>query len=355
MRKVMTGVMRLTVALLVALSASIGVAGALNDLPAQAAPVTRAAPHSKQDGGSLSITQPSPQNGIVEGPVGANMVITGSGLTPGDIYDIGYAAQGTGCATGDTDFSSVVTAQAQSDGTLTVAFAWPSDAATVGASYYVCAKDTTTTSNPILQSDATFLVKSASAPAITVTATSNFEGTPLPTPAPTNTLYQGGYAQISGSNFFPGGVTLFAQLTNSPFTAQQYNPNARLTVANDATILSEDNGSFTAIVKLPENAVGQFYLNVVSQDGSSSMLPSLVASIPITIGTPPATATPTVHATPTVRATPTSHRTTTPKPPSAKRIAAIIGLSSVSVLLFVIGIILLVSASLTSRQHPWQT
>ncbi len=336
--------MGLAVALIVGASASMSAAaGAL------AAPTAHQRP---LDGGSITITQPQASNGIIEGPVGLNMGISVSGAAPNDTYQLGYATQSDTCANGFTAFSSGQTATAQSDGTFTATFAW-ADATTVGTSYYVCAQDQTTSSNPTLQSTATFLVESDTAPSISVTAVGDFGGTALPNPPPANTLYKSGYAQITGSNFYPGGATLFAQLTSSPFSAPQYNPNTHLPVANDAQIISNVTGAFSVVVKLPD-FTGSYYLNVVSQDGSTSVLPSLVASVQVNITDTPATPTPTVSPTPTITITPTpTTRSSRPTPqPSAKRIAAIIGLSSVSVLLFLIGVILLVSAAMTQRQRP---
>ncbi len=329
-----------TLALAVALCAS-AVTPAFGLTSAREAPRAQAAP---LDSGSISILVPAnPQ-----GPVGTNLYIRAAGLTPGDAYQLGYAPQSATCAGTVTPISTASPATAESNGAFFSAFAWPPDANAVGTAYYICAQDQTTPTNPPVASADLFTVDSAAAPSIQINAVDR-SGAPLATPPPNNTLYAGGYAQITGNNFLPGGVQLLVQETADPFTASLYNPNRALSVVSGSPITTA-SGSFTIVVQLPQEQ-GAFYLSVVSADGRigpPAVLSSLVASQQVTISPPPATPTPTVSATATATATPTP----TPSPsrgPSSGQVAAVVGLGSASVLFFLIGIILLVSAAVTSR------
>jgi len=303
------------------------------------------------DSGAISIERPTPVVGVAEGPVGTNLYIKAVGLTAGDTYQLGYATQTATCA-GPGAITAIVGATptpAESNGGFFATFAWPSDAAAVGTSYYICAQDQTTITNPPVASTDLFRVDSAAAPSFQINAV-DMNGTPLATPAPSNTLYAGGFVQITGNNFFPGGKHLFVQETADPYTAPVYDPQQALKIISGAA-LSDQSGSFNLVVQLPPEQ-GALYLNVVSTDGlaagANSILPSLVASQQVTIAPPPATPTPTVKATATAASTPTPAPAAR-KGPSATRVAAVIGLGSVSVLLFLIGIILLVSAAVSPR------
>jgi hypothetical protein len=248
-----------------------------------------------------------------------------------------------------TPISTTINTHAESNGAFFAAFAWPPDANVVGTAYVICAQDLTTPTNPPAPSAKPFTVDSAAVPSIQVSAVDR-SGAPLATPPPSGALYAGGYAQIVGNNFLPSGESLLVQETADPFTANLYNPQRALQVVSGSPITTA-SGSFMIVVQLPQEQ-GAVYLSVVSADGrtvgANSILPSLVASQPVSIAPTPATPTPTVSATPTPVVTPTP-TPTAPKGPSSARVAAIAGLGSVSVLLFLIGIILLVSAAVTSR------
>ena len=317
--------------------------------------VAQAAQATRADSPALTIVRPAPVVGVAEGPVGTNLYITASGLTPSDMYQLGYATQSATCAGAGaiTPIAGAAPVQADSSGDLTSAFAWPSDAAAVGTSYYVCAQNQTTPATPPVASSAVFRVDSAAAPSFQINAV-DMNGTPLATPAPSGPLYAGGYVAITGNNFFPGGKHLFVQETADPYTATVYDPQQALKIiSGDA--LSDQSGSFNLVVQLPPEQ-GALYLNVVSDDGvadgANSVLPSLVASQQVTIAPTPATPTPTVKATATPHVTPTPTPTSTHKSASSTQVAAVVGLGSVSVLLFLIGIILLVSAAVAPRPRP---
>ncbi|MEO7001567.1 MAG: hypothetical protein ABI068_07175, partial [Ktedonobacterales bacterium] len=173
---------------------------------------------------TLHITQPAPQSTTVEGPVGANVTVQGQAATAGDSYQLGYSIQSQGCASDFNAISAVQPLTVDTNGSFTATFAWPQDANSVGASYYVCAMDQTTATNPVAQSAEVFHVDAAAAPAITVVAL-DANGTPAPT---SNSLVAGGRAQISGQNFFPAGDNLYVFLTPHQFSGPDNVPDNRL-------------------------------------------------------------------------------------------------------------------------------
>src|SRR5262249_52067376 len=122
---------------------------------------------------TLNILVPAPANSQAEGPVDTNVTIQALGLPPNDTFQLGYAPAGNGgsCNSGFTEFPGF-TIQAQSDGTFLTTIPWPVDVNSVGAAYYICAQDTTSSgaaSGTITQSAQTFLVDSAQPPTIAVT------------------------------------------------------------------------------------------------------------------------------------------------------------------------------------------
>ena len=172
-----------------------------------------------------------------------------------------------------------------------------------------------------------------------------------PTPAPTATppdgkVYGGGYLQITGTNFTPGGQNISFFLTPGAFTPSDYNLNAALTVVS-GNIRTDNTGSFTVVVQLPTGETGSLTINAVSQDGTSTLLPTLVASQALAIVVAPATPTPQPTVSPTVETTVTpgtgNGKKTTP--PGPYKITGLIGLGTLSVILFIIGVGFLISAS----------
>ncbi len=301
---------------------------------------------------SVDIQKPQPVGGVAEGPVGANIYVQGS-APAGDTVIIGYAPQSAGCQTGFQQISGAQPSM-QSNGNFSATFRWPSAANIVNTEYYVCAQDTTT--NAIGQSSVLYRVDAASKPAISVQEVANPNAqTPLPgtpTPAPTATppngnVYSGGYLQITGANFTPGGQNLYFFLTPGPFTASDYNPSAALPVVSGDTRTASD-GSFQVTVQLPTGETGDLTVSAVSQDGTGTLLPTLVGSQALSIIVAPATPTPQPTISPTVATTPTTgtgggnQSSTTPSP---LQITGLIGLGMLSVILFIIGVAFLISAS----------
>ncbi|MEO7001830.1 MAG: hypothetical protein ABI068_08385, partial [Ktedonobacterales bacterium] len=108
-------------------------------------------------------------------------------------------------------------------------------------------------------------------------------------------------------------------------------------------------GNVSVTVAIPANmAPNNYYLTVVSADGGQGTLPTLVSnSVPVTLGAAP-TPTPTVAPSPTPAPTATPGNTGSAGP-GAGAIVALIGLSGLSIILFIMGVALLVSAAAIPR------
>ncbi len=300
---------------------------------------------------TVDIQKPQASGGVVEGPVGANIFAQGA-VPAGDGVTIGYAPQSTGCQSG---FQQISNAQpnVQANGNFGVSFKWPDAANAVNTEYYVCAEDTTT--SLIGQSTILYRVDAASAPSISVEQVDNpnaptpIPGTPTPAPtatAPAGKVYGGGYLQITGVNFTPGGQNLSFFLTTGAFTPSDYNPGSALTVVS-GDIRTASDGSFQVVVQLPSGETGDLTISAVSQDGTGDLLPTLVASKRLSIIVAPATPTPQPTVSPTVQstATPGNGSGTKKRAPGPLRITGLIGLGMLSVILFIIGVGFLMSAS----------
>jgi hypothetical protein len=345
------GIHRLTL-LVLALIATLAILGTLPDSVLSVETARAETP------GTLSIFVPVPNSsGAAFGPVGANVTITGSGLTPSVAFQLGAATSDAGCtAFGFQPFTGD-TVNTDSSGNFQTTFTWPSSLATSGTTYYICAEDTSST---FTQSQSTFEVDGNSAPAIT-----GAKLVPGPTPGPgtptlpTNAFYPGSTVEIDGSNFFPGSTTIKAYLTTSQISQPSDFTNAtELTAVTGQPITSDSNGQVTATVQIPgSQATGIYYLYLVSADGAANgqnALPALMAaSSSITLQTaPPA---PTATAT-TVAATPTTATSTTTgtgpsNGPGPGKLAAVVGLGGLSVVLFILGVMLLASAATLPRQQ----
>jgi hypothetical protein len=308
-----------------ALAAAGGVSG----------PLAAAQPH---DTVSLSIQIPVPGNdGVAQGPVGTNLTITGSGLTDQHTYQLGFAPQSVQCGNGVPTFSNATVTP--SAGAFTSTVKWPASAANVGGEYYICALDTTDTTQPPVQSADLFRVVAAAAPTFTLQDASSSK----PTAGPPYNLHFGTQVIVSGHNFAPGGLTLVAYLSQRAITSGNDLDSAQaLSTANSTPITTQDSGDITATIQLPApgptNPNGD-YLYLVSNDRQGSSLPSLMAFARVRLTQQPTpTPSPSPSATPKV--------TPTPPPPthqglSAGRIVAIVGLSLLSVVLLIVGVLVL--------------
>lgn len=331
--------------------AALAMVGALALTLGAQAPGAQAAPQAQADPGSISldITQPAPNNGIAEGPVGANLYVQGQG-TAGDTIQIGIATRATGCTTGFQALN--LSASVQNNGVFAVAFAWPQIANNVGDRYYVCAQDTT--ASAIGASQSLFQIDSANPPAISVTEVSDPNaptpgpGTPTPTPPnpPDGTFYAGGFIEVKGQNFTPGGLAIQIIVTPvqiSPTTAAL--PPLQI-VKGDS--VSKRDGSFDVIAQLPTGRTGPLYINATSTDGSSSVLPTLVGSQSANITLAPTpTPSPSPSPSPSASASATTGNTNPPPPPGpgTGRIIGAIALGLFSAIFFILGVAMLISAS----------
>ena len=318
-----------------------------------AAGTLTAAPVAQASGnGQVQIVVPQPDsNNNAPGPVGANVTITAQSLNAQDTYAVGVAISPAGCA---AQFISVTDQPITPDqsGNLRTTFTWPSAANAVGSSYFICVQDTKQPGSAALQSAAVYTVRAGSPPSISIKAAASQDGTPGPIPPQgSNHYYAGSQITITGENFVPGGQLLLAYLATQKITdPSQLQAALPLSTRDGSPITPDSNGSFTTTVTLPvpQGALpGTFHVYVVSQDGTASTYPFLMAEKTISILSPPApTPTVTVAApTPTV-ATPTPQGNGGGGP---KNLGAVIGLGVTSVLLFVIGVILLASAASMPR------
>jgi hypothetical protein len=295
--------------------------------------------------GTINILVPNPQGNAVQGPVGTNVTISGSGMNANDAYQIGYASQDIGCSSGFQAFSGL-SANTDSNGNFqSLTFSWPSTVANVGTVYYICAQDA---SSSQAQSQATFTVAAAQPPAITLTevASSSAGGGAQ---GPTG-FYPGGKVQIDGTSFLPGGVPLQVFLTTGQIQQQSdLNSAVLLSPVNGQGATSQSDGTVSITVKIPRSqSVGNYFIYVVSSDSQQGILPSLSAAAPITLGNAPAP-TPTVTPAPT----PTPKVQPTPPPPSGPGVGkdiTLFGLGGLSLVLLILGVYLLASASALPRQ-----
>jgi hypothetical protein len=309
---------------------------------------------------SLDIVVPRPASGVASGPVGANISISGSG-TGSHAYQIGYATKAATCSPNIQPLSGV-TATAGTDGAFSATFTWPTSGTTRGTSYYICAQDLAPLASaltPAIQSSQVYKVLTGDneTPSIALQAIPPVGATPPPTP-PDGSYYAQSPVTISGSNFVPGHSTLAAYVTPGQTFAPSDTSFPQLAVqGGGTTFTSQTNGVFVVTVTLPLSPRGQVYLHVVSTDSTKAFPPALDASQQINL-LPPQAATPTP---PTVSTTPSPSTTAgqgsgggggNGSAPNPSNVLAVIGLSGLSIILFVIGIILMTSASAMISPQP---
>jgi hypothetical protein len=306
--------------------------------------------HADPSTGSIHVVVPVPlaDNKTVQGPVGTKVSIVASQATAGATYNLGWAKPSDGCASsGFTAFSNgMTTVAADSSGTFSATFVWPSAASTIGTLYQICASDTANPTTDVITADQVFQVLGSTAPQITLSQA------PTVTPTRTSVFDAGGPIQVKGKGFLPVGTQVSIFITsNSTFSPQDYQPDNALKTDDGSPITSDSQGQFTAIVVTPPTVItGKFFLHAVSTDavinGSPQFPPSLVATRTIQIG-PPA-ATPTVAPSPT----PVKSSDTTQKNDNTMRVVGIVTLGLLSLVLFIIGGILVASVALGPRTPP---
>jgi hypothetical protein len=293
------------------------------------------------------VPNPNSSN-VAEGPVGANITVSGSGLVASDTYQIGYATQTTGCSSGFTAFGNI-TVPTDASGNFADTFSWPPTLANVGTSYYICAQDA---SNNQAQSSATFTVEGAQTPTISLQAVQGAAPGPGTPSVPTNGFYPGSTVEIDGSGFVPNTVQLIVYLSKSGI--QQWSDlqsATQLQPLNGQNITAGADGAVKVTVQIPfSKDPGSYVVSLVSADSQANALPSLVANAPITL-----TAAPTPTATALPSPSPTTGISVTPPPPPAAgpgagKVVALVGLGGLSLALFVLGVALLASAAALPRQ-----
>lgn len=310
---------------------------------------------ARADNPTLNITVPHPADKHTEGPVGTNITVHAQGLNAGDTYALGYARADVGCLAGFQAFQNeteTMTEKVGTDGTFTATIAWPASAHFIGATYYICAQNSTPAGAPLagtVQSDETFRVDAANAPAIDVAPSASAtpgDGTASPAP-PNGSFYQHSTLTLTGHNFVPGGTTLLiavsAQRLQQPADFQAAAQNALQTSDGNQNINSQPSGDINATVTLPANlGHGSYYVYVFSNDGGDQAIPSLVASKKITVVTAP-TPQPTATTAPTATATGKSSGGGGSGTPH--HFTAVLVLGGLSILLFIVGVIALLSAA----------
>ncbi len=296
-----------------------------------------ASAHAALDSGTLTIDHPT------QGPVGAHIFGTVKNGSHGHTFAVGYAGA-VGCLLNFNAIPGASNFTIKNDGTATFNFTWPSSTDT--GSYFVCARDIASPLQ-VLQSTNKYEVLSTTAPSITVAPAPSAAGTPTPTPdnSGNTTFYAGEQVQITGSNFLPGGTTVsiyYSGVENGLGTPLQSGINAGV------------QGDFQTIVTLPNFRTGVLYLQAATEDGTNGNAPSLQANARIMVTEPPtATSTATPNPSPTSSTTSSGHSPQQPGSTNgsdAPRVFGIVGLSTLSVLLLVVGAAFLITGSRARRQ-----
>lgn len=292
-----------------------------------------------RDTPSISIQIPIPNNGVAQGPVGANLTLSGSGFTDGHTYQLGYTPQGQSCGTNSSAVPTFAKGTVTSaNGAFSATVQWPAGAANVNGKYAICALDTTDTTQPPVQSSDLFQVVAASAPSFILQNPS----TSAPLQGPPYAVQVGSQVTISGQNFAPGGLTLQVFLARHQIkTLSDLNNATQLNTTNTTAISTQATGDVTATIQMPASVTsGTYYLYLISADTQGLGLPSLMAFVQVTIvPQPTATPQPSPTATPKAKATPTTGNTSGGT--SAGKVLGVVGLSLLSLLLLIAGVLLL--------------
>ena len=308
--------------------------------------------HADPSTGSMHVVVPAPSSDgkTVQGPVHTNVSVSAGQATAGATYSLGWATTTAGCATGFTAFTSAAPVTADDGGNFTATFVWPIAAGNPGALYFICASDTANPTTNVITADQVFQVLGSTAPQITLAQAPSATATATATG---KTFYAGGPVQVRGKSFLPVGTTVDIFVTSSAtFSPGDFQPDNALKTLDSSQIISDSQGQFTANVQLPNIFTGQLFLYAVSTDavsnGPPNFPPSLVASRTIQISAP--LPTPTAQPSPT----PKSHGGDKTGNDSGQttRIVAIAALGGLSLVLFIIGGILIASASLGSGKPP---
>lgn len=320
------------------------------------------APTAHAADSTLHIVVPNPSGNVASGPVGANVSIRGT-AQPNHSYQLSLASKDAQCSGSAQQQQQISTVTAGSDGSFSATFDWPSSGTSSGSSYYVCATDTQSLQGTLtgpLQSAEVYKVLAQDAPNIAIDVAPP-TGTPVATvtPPPSGSFYATSRVQLTGANFVPGGSTLQAYVTTSQnFSVGDTKTYHPLLLDNgNASFTSRSNGAFSVVVTLPQSPRGDVFLHVVSTDSSGSFPPALDADQSITVLNPQPTPTPptpspsasvgvTPSTTPHSGGTVPGGQTNTPDPGN---VLAVIGLSGLSIILFIVGIILMTSASAMAR------
>lgn len=304
--------------------------------------------HADPGAGTMNVVVPAPTGTTAQGPINTNVSLSMSQATVGVTYNLGWAKQSDGCASGFTAFPGVQPITADSSGNFSTTVTWPDAASDTSALYLICASDTANPTTDVVTAVQQFQVLGSAAPQITLSQ--------APSSTRTGKIFDaGGPVEVRGKNFFPQNTAIEIFVTTSDsFTAQDFQSGTALKTKDGSQITSDSQGQFTAIVLLPQDAItGQLFIHAVSTDAVTQTQPmfppSLVSSQNIQIGPPQPT--PTIQPTATVGTkTGTGHNATSHD--NTGRIVAIAGLGGLALILFIVGSILIASAVLGSGSPP---
>jgi hypothetical protein len=159
--------------------------------------------------GSPTLTLAVPSS--AQGPVGANITVTGSNWATADVL-VGVAAPGAPCTDPGSWVQTFNHVRPQSDGSILFTFTWPNSLAATGGPYSICA------SSPAGVASAMYQLLSTAPPTLTLNPT---------------TTNAGSIVAVAGTNFVGGGsVTL--SVTNAQGDTHEL-----------TTLSPNDSGGFT--------------------------------------------------------------------------------------------------------------
>ncbi len=239
----------------------------------------------------VTISQPGNNGGAVGGQPGTNIHLSGSGFNPGvvNLYTTSNSDptkctdQGQPANLGLMPFTPT-SVTVQQDGTFALDTTWPTSAATVGVSYYVCVVT----------------------PGASVLSSNTFTVTPAPTIVITPTsLTAGGQVTITGENWLPPQALTVAvtdPVQATVLVSQQTNP--------------DQSGKINVTLTIPATTPAGAYTVSVSANNTTTL--KVVQKNALTV-TGAATPTPTTapSPTPTLSVSPTTAPTSVPTTPAS--------------------------------------
>ncbi|HEX6817168.1 MAG TPA: hypothetical protein VF120_02250 [Ktedonobacterales bacterium] len=251
--------------------------------------------------GASTLTLLSPAN--AQGPVGANLTLSGRSWDAVSELPVKLSASATTCGSSGTALAQVTV---DTNGTFTTTVVWPSSLASLGASYALCAS---TDSHTFVSAPQKYRVRAASAPSLALT---------LSPPA------VGQETQIEGSNFVGASSAQITITSSSGHTR---------TLANVVPDLKD--GSFIQSYTPAAGDLGSVILSAASApDGNAP--PALQASLSVQVATAALTTT-SASPVPTTATSATATPISAP-PGSSFAVVILVALASLLLALLLIGV-----------------